>query len=177
MTDLIILDRDGVINYDSYDYIKSIDEFRLIPESLSAIARLTQAGVTIAIATNQSGISRGYYSAETLEDIHSWLLEQVKDRGGEIAMIEHCPHLPESGCACRKPRPGMLQKIASRFNTALEGVPFVGDRTSDVHAAIAAGAEPHIVRSKMTDSSITNDHPNVPIYPSLSDFVDAYLGR
>jgi D-glycero-D-manno-heptose 1,7-bisphosphate phosphatase len=175
MTKLIILDRDGIINYDSLQYIKSVGEFRLIPGSVRAIARLNRAGFDVAVATNQSGIARGYYDHAILTSIHAQLMASVQDVGGCIDIIEYCPHMPESGCMCRKPKPGMLYTIAKQFNTSLDNVPFIGDRITDIQAAKAAGAIPMIVLSSMTDRKYLPLYPDVPVFSSLSQCVDNIL--
>lgn len=175
MNGLIILDRDGVINRDSLDYIKSPDEFHWLPGSLDAIVRLTQAHYRIAIATNQSGIARGLYSHDQLTAIHTKLLEGVHDAGGRIDVIEYCPHLPDFGCICRKPAPGLLQAIANRLGCSLNKVPFVGDRITDIQAARLVGATPIVVLSTMTDKLALQAYPDVPVYPSLACYVDDLL--
>ena len=172
---LIILDRDGVINQDSIHYIKSPDEYILLPGSCEAIARLTKAGFTIAVATNQSGIARGLYDEAQLAAIHEKMMRSVKAVGGEIAMIMHCPHMPEAGCVCRKPNPGMLYAIANQFDCALKDVPFIGDRVSDIQAAEAAGALPMMVLSPMTDRIGLVDYPHVPVFSSLAHCVDSLI--
>jgi D-glycero-D-manno-heptose 1,7-bisphosphate phosphatase len=171
MTQFIILDRDGVINQDSYNYIKSVDEFIFNPGAIDAIAQLTKAGYSIGIATNQSGVSRGLYSEAILSDIHKKLIDDVEASGGKIAAIEYCIHLPTEHCFCRKPQPGMLQALANRMHCSLNGVPFVGDRISDIQAAIAAGAQPVMVISPMTDKMGLQDYPGVPVYHSLAEYV------
>ena len=110
---LLILDRDGVINEDSDAYIKSLAEWIPIPGAIAAIARLSQAGWTVAGATNQSGLARGYYDDATLESMHARLRQLVAEQGGEVGLIVHCPHGPDDGCSCRKPEPGMLEQIAA----------------------------------------------------------------
>jgi D-glycero-D-manno-heptose 1,7-bisphosphate phosphatase len=175
MTRLIILDRDGLINQDSYDYIKSVDEFILIPGSVEAIARLTAAGYTIGLATNQSGVSRGLYTETDLAAIHQQLVQEVKRAGGQIDAIEYCIHLPEDSCLCRKPGTGMLSALAKRFHCSLKHVPFVGDRISDIQAALAAGADPVMVLSPMTDLIRLKAYPEVPVYHSLAEYVDHLL--
>ncbi len=142
---LLILDRDGVINQDSDAYIKSLDEWIPIPGSIEAIARLSQAGWTVAVATNQSGLARGYYPLSTLEAMHARLRALVAGAGGEIGLIVHCPHGPDDGCACRKPKPGMLHTIATHYQADLAGVWFVGDSSGDLDAALAVGAQPVLV--------------------------------
>ncbi len=174
---LILLDRDGVINQDSLRYIKSVEEFIIIPSSLEAIARLTKAGYTIGVATNQSGISRGHYSEETLTDIHKELYKKVRAAGGDIHSITFCKHMPDEGCVCRKPQPGMLLKLAENFKSDLKNVPFIGDRISDIQAAYAAGAKPMIVLSQMTDKQRLKDYPEVPFFRSLADCVEQILNH
>ncbi len=142
---LVILDRDGTINQDSDQYIKSPAEWRPIPGSLEAIARLTQGGWRIAVATNQSGIARGLFDMSTLNAIHTEMHRAVGQAGGRIDAIFFCPHASDSNCECRKPRPGLLLEIASRFGVKLKGVPMIGDSLRDVAAAAAAGAQPWLV--------------------------------
>ena len=134
---LIILDRDGVINEDSDDYIKSTDEFIPLPDSLEAIARLNHAGYTVMVATNQSGIARGLFSIDTLNAIHSKLRRELSTYGGRVDGIFFCPHGPDDHCDCRKPAPGLLYEIAERTGRSLEGVPAVGDSLRDIQAAQA----------------------------------------
>ena len=172
---LILLDRDGVINRDSLHYIKSVDELIFIPGSIEAIARLTAAGYTIGLATNQSGVSRGHYSEETLSEIHSKLLKHVRAAGGDIHSIVYCKHLPDEGCECRKPQPGMLLQLAEQFQCKLDNTLFIGDRISDIQAAYAAGAKPILVLSSMTDREGLKAYPEVPVFPSLKDSVDQIL--
>ena len=176
---LIILDRDGVINQDSLHYIKSPDECLLLPGSCEAIARLTAAGYRVAVATNQSGIARGYYDEAQLAAIHEKILSSVAAAGGRIDFILHCPHMPDAGCACRKPQPGMLLTIAKHFHYPLANanVPFIGDRVSDIQAAEAAGALPMVVLSPMTDRVSLAAFPHVPIFTSLAQCVDQLLAE
>lgn len=143
----MILDRDGVINHDSDAYIRSVQEWVPIPGSVSAIAALSKAGWTVAVATNQSGIARGYYPVATLEAMHQRLRDLVASEGGEVGLIVYCPHGPDDGCNCRKPRPGMLQAIAAHYAVALPGVWFVGDSASDLQAARAVQAQPVLVKT------------------------------
>lgn len=175
MKKLIILDRDGVINYDSLHYIKSPDEFILLPGSCEAIARLTAAGYYVAVATNQSGVARGYYNEEQLEAINEKMMSCVRAAGGHIDFISYCPHMPDAGCACRKPQPGMLLAIAAHFNCALKNVFFIGDRLSDIQAAQAAGATPLMILSTMTDKDSLAAYPFVPVFDSLAQCVDMHV--
>ena len=142
---LVILDRDGTINEDSDQYIKSPEEWRPIKGSLEAIARLTQADYRIVVATNQSGIARGLFDTRTLFAIHDTLLRALAQHGGRIDAFFFCPHAPEAGCACRKPQPGMLLEVARRFNVPLDQAYMVGDTLRDLQAAAAAGARPVLV--------------------------------
>ena len=142
---LAILDRDGVINYDSDQYIKSPAEWRPIPGSIEAIARLNQNGFRIAVATNQSGIGRGLFDMATLNAINDKMMEMVFRQGGRIDALFFCPHTVAAQCACRKPRTGMFEEIAARFHTDLKGVPAIGDSLKDLQAAEAVGAQPILV--------------------------------
>jgi len=142
---LVVLDRDGTINHDSDQYIKSPAEWRPINGSLEAIARLTQAGWRVVVATNQSGIARGLFDMATLNAIHDAMHRAVQQAGGRIDAIFFCPHKDDDNCACRKPKPGMLYEIARRLNVGLEGVPMVGDALRDLQAAAAVGAQPILV--------------------------------
>ena len=142
---LVILDRDGTINQDSDQYIKSPAEWKPIPGSLQAIARLSQGGWRIVVATNQSGIARGLFDMAALNAIHAEMHRAVSLAGGRIDAIFFCPHAADSGCECRKPKPGLLLEIASRMDVVLAEVPMVGDSLRDLEAAAAAGAKPYLV--------------------------------
>jgi D-glycero-D-manno-heptose 1,7-bisphosphate phosphatase len=147
MMRLIILDRDGVINHDSDNYIKSPDEWQPIDGSLAAIARLTHAGWSVAVATNQSGIERGLFDINTLHAIHAKMSDAVSDVGGRIDGIFFCPHAPNSGCHCRKPATGLYQDIAARFGKSLSSVPVVGDSLRDLQAGHAMGCATFLVKT------------------------------
>jgi len=142
---LVILDRDGVINHDSDSFIKSPEEWRPIPGSLEAIARLNHAGYQVVLATNQSGVGRGLFEVSTLNAIHDRMHRALAQIGGRIDAIFFCPHAQEAGCDCRKPRPGLLEEIARRFNVDLKGVPSIGDALRDLQASAAVGATPILV--------------------------------
>lgn len=157
---LIILDRDGVINEDSDAYIKSVEEWVPIPGSIEAIARMSKAGWAVAVATNQSGIARGYYSLATLEAMHAHLRALVERLGGELGQVIYCPHGPTEACECRKPRPGMLKAIAQHYGVPLDGVWFVGDSASDLAAAAAAGAQPVLVNTGKGQKTAAGVLPN-----------------
>ncbi|RFD32667.1 D-glycero-beta-D-manno-heptose-1,7-bisphosphate 7-phosphatase [Pseudomonas sp. GL93] len=144
---LLILDRDGVINHDSDAYIKSVEEWIPLPGSIEAIAQLSKAGWTVAIATNQSGIARGYYDIATLEAMHARLRTLVAEQGGEVGLVVYCPHGPDEGCDCRKPKPGMLKIIAEHYKVPLAGIWFVGDSLGDLEAAKAVDSQPVLVKT------------------------------
>lgn len=174
---LVILDRDGVINQDSATYIKSPREWRPISGSLEAIARLNHAGYRVVVASNQSGIGRGLFSIETLHQIHDKMRAELLAAGGQVDAIFFCPHRPEDGCRCRKPRPGLLQDIAARLRVSLEGVPVVGDSARDLEAALAVGARPILVRTgKGADTERARpDLADIAVYDRLAAAVDALL--
>jgi len=142
---LVVLDRDGVINHDSELYIKCPEEWTPIAGSLEAIARFTQAGFRVVVATNQSGVGRGLFDMPTLNAVHDKMHKAVNQLGGRIDAVFFCPHAQDAGCACRKPQPGMLLEIAERFKVTLPGVPAIGDSLRDLQAALAAGAQPILV--------------------------------
>ncbi len=170
---LIILDRDGVINQDSDEYIKSVDEWIPIPGSLEAIARLNQAGYHVVVATNQSGIARGYYDPTTLNAMHNKMHKLLAKLGGHIDGILFCPHAPEDNCDCRKPKTGMYKDIARRWGTSLKDVPVVGDSRRDLEAAVSMGATPILVKTgkgKRTMSDLAG-LGEVEIYDDLAHFV------
>lgn len=174
---LIILDRDGVINHDSDDYIKSPEEWTPIPGSLEAIARLNQAGYRVIVATNQSGVARGLFSFDDLNAIHEKMHNAVAEVGGNIEAIFFCPHAPTENCTCRKPRPGLLHDIATRLGTSLNNVSMVGDSLRDLQAAIASGARPVLVltgKGKKTLATMEG-FEDVPVYENLAAAVDDLL--
>ncbi len=141
----IILDRDGVINRDSADFIRSPEEFVALPGSMEAIGKLSQAGIRVAVASNQSGLGRGYLDRQTLYSIHRKLRRGAARFGGEVEQIAYCPHLPDAGCDCRKPKPGLFFRLLRRLNLEASEVIAVGDSARDVQAANAAGVEARLV--------------------------------
>jgi len=141
------VDRDGVINEDSGEFIKAVAEWRPIEGSLEAIAALTRAGARVAVVTNQSGVARGLFDADALRAIHDHMLAAVRRAGGDLAGIYYCPHLPDAGCDCRKPRPGLLRTLERELGLSVLGAPFIGDRNSDLDAAESVGARPILVRT------------------------------
>ncbi len=174
---LVLLDRDGVINEESDDYIKSEAEWVPIKGSLEAISRLCQAGYHIVVITNQSGIARGLLTIEDLHAIHQRMQKEVSANGGRIDAIFICPHKPDDNCDCRKPRPGMLHSVMDRLETELAGVPLVGDSLRDVQSAMVVGASPVLVRTGHGSRTIEqNPHlENVAVFDDLSSFVDDLL--
>ena len=174
---LIILDRDGVINYDSDQYIKSPDEWRPIPGSLEAIARLNHAGFRVVVATNQSGLGRGLFDMATMIAINEKLHRAVAHVGGRIDAVFYCPHAADSDCDCRKPKPGLLQEIGQRFGVELTGVPCIGDSLRDLQAAEAVGAQPILVLSGKGEKTLRegNFPSNTVIFPDLAFAAAALL--
>ncbi len=184
MTKIVVLDRDGVINHDSAQFIKSPEEWHAIPGSLEAIARLCREDYRVVIMTNQSGISRGYFSIDTLNRIHQKLLDELNHYGGEISAIFFCPHNAEANCSCRKPDPGMFQELSERSKCGLTDVPAVGDSMRDLEAAAAAGAKPILVRTgkgRKTEQQLQRNNidwlTDIPIavFDDLSAYVDYLL--
>lgn len=174
---LIILDRDGVINEDSNEYIKSADEWKAIPGSLQAIARLCQNGYRVIVVSNQAGLARKKLNIINLSEIHRRLLDHLSQYGGTIDAFFFCPHDPKSGCDCRKPGTGLLNDISERLRIPLTGVPMVGDKLSDLEAALAAGAKPVLVKTGYGQETI--DSGKVPreaaVYENLADVVEHLL--
>lgn len=142
---IIVLDRDGVINVDSDQFIKSPDEWKPIPGSLEAIARLNEANWRVVVASNQSGVGRGLFDMDTLNAINEKMVKAIGQVGGRLDAIFFCPHAADSPCDCRKPKPGMFLQIAERFNVSLEGMPVVGDSLRDLQAGVAVGCKPYLV--------------------------------
>jgi D-glycero-D-manno-heptose 1,7-bisphosphate phosphatase len=176
---LIILDRDGVVNHDSDDYIKSPDEWQPIDGSLEAIARLNHAGYTVAIASNQSGLARGYFDIEVLTAMHKKMDELLAKIGGRIDAVFYCPHGPDDACHCRKPKPGMLLDIGQRFNVPLKQVIFIGDSIADITAANKANAQAVLVRTgkgiKAEKILQSENKSSIPVYDDLASAVTAIL--
>ncbi|MFT6464506.1 D-glycero-beta-D-manno-heptose 1,7-bisphosphate 7-phosphatase [Halopseudomonas sp.] len=173
---LIILDRDGVINQDSDAFVKSLDEWVPLPGSIDAIARLSKAGWTVAVATNQSGLGRGYFSQATLQAMHQHMIELVAEQGGKVDLIRYCPHTPDAGCDCRKPASGLFRQIAEHFDLSLQQVPTVGDSLRDLQAGVAVGCRPFLVR---TGKGVLTEQKALPegtlIFENLAAVVDYLL--
>ncbi|MDA0278867.1 MAG: D-glycero-beta-D-manno-heptose 1,7-bisphosphate 7-phosphatase [Proteobacteria bacterium] len=177
---IIVLDRDGVINHDSNDYIKSAEEFLPIDNSIFAIARLCAAGFKVVVATNQSGLARKYFNVEQLSEIHHLLCSMVEEAGGVIDGIFYCPHHPDEDCSCRKPRTGLLQQIEKELACRLQGCYFVGDSMKDLEAALAFDCNPILVRTGkglITEQLLIESNDlSVPTYDDLSMAVSHILG-
>ena len=176
---LIILDRDGVINQDSDEFIKSADEFSPIPGSLEAISRLNHAGFSVMVATNQSGIARGLFTVETLNTMHDKLRRLLSAFGGHIDGIFYCPHGPDDRCECRKPKTGLFIDIAQRSKCDFSEVYAVGDSLRDLQVAEAVGAKPVLVKTGKGLRTLANNPSlnHIPVYNNLSDFVDSLLAQ
>ena len=178
MIKLVILDRDGVINQDSPKYIRSPDEWHAIPGSMEAIARLKSCGYQVAIATNQSGVARGYFTLETLDAIHKKMLDEIQKAGGEIACIFVCPHHPDDNCDCRKPLPGLLLQAANKFHVDPSEMVMIGDSMRDVLAAKNCGAQSIFVKTGYKEKDPVEAQKNgVPIYKDLAEAVDAVCSK
>lgn len=176
--ELILLDRDGVINEDSDDYIKSPEEWHPIPGSIQAIARLNHAGYRVIIVTNQSGVGRGLFDIDTLGKIHQKMCQQLEDAGATVESIFYCPHTPEDNCECRKPKPGMFLDIEQRLGKSLKGVYAVGDSLRDLQAAQAVEATPILVKTGKGMRTLQTSDPildRVQQFDDLYSFVEALL--
>ena len=171
-TKLVIFDRDGTINQDRDDYVKSADEWVPLPGVLDAIARLNHAGWQVVVATNQSGLGRGLYDMAALNAMHAKMHALLAAVGGRVDAVFYCPHSPDDGCHCRKPEPGLLEQIGERYGVELQGVPMVGDSARDVLAGVAAGCEPHLVRD------LPESFPKATrVHADLAAFADFLLAR
>ncbi|ABI55369.1 D-glycero-beta-D-manno-heptose 1,7-bisphosphate 7-phosphatase [Alkalilimnicola ehrlichii MLHE-1] len=175
---LVILDRDGVINQDSDAYIKAPEEWRVIPGSAEAIARLNRAGVPVAVCTNQSGIGRGLFDDATYRAITAHMHAVLARAGARIDAVFHCPHRPEDRCECRKPRPGLLLQAAAHFDCPLDGVPVIGDSLRDLEAGRAVNARPMLVRTGKGARTLAQGLPwAVAVYDDLAEAVAALIGE
>ncbi len=177
---IVVLDRDGVINKDSPEYIKSPNEFFPITGSLEAIAKLNQQGFTVVVATNQSGIGRGLFSEKTLHTIHEKLITQLQAVHGHLDGIFYCPHDPSQQCNCRKPKPGLFHQICKRFDCQGSDLLCIGDSLRDIQAAKAAGVNELVLVKTGNGKQVIADHSddpaldNVSIVPNLATFVDEF---
>lgn len=174
---VVIVDRDGVVNADSASYVKTPAEWRALPGSLDAIAALTRAGTAVVVATNQSGVGRGLFSDATLGRIHARMTREIEARGGRLAGVYYCPHAPDAGCDCRKPRPGLLERIGRELGVELAGVPVIGDKAGDLEAAAAVGARGILVLTGHGTRTLANVGADVEHYADLAAAVGALLGH
>jgi D-glycero-D-manno-heptose 1,7-bisphosphate phosphatase len=161
---LVILDRDGTINADRDDFVKSPEEWEPLPGALEAIAKLNHAGWHVVLATNQSGLGRGLFDMASLNAMHGKMNRLLAAQGGRVDAVFFCPHQASEGCACRKPQPGLFLQIGERFGADLKGVPVVGDSMRDLQAAVAAGCAPHMVLTGK--GAALRDQPLSPEVPS-----------
>lgn len=179
-TSLILLDRDGVINVDRPEHVVSVQDWVPIPGSLEAMARLCQAGIDLAIVTNQSGIGRGLFDVESLFAIHREMERRLGALGGRVSALFFCPHHPDEGCTCRKPAPGLLLEAGQRFQADLSEVTFVGDSDRDMQAARRAGAQAVLVRTgngKATEAQWRDGGAEAiaAVFDDLAAFADHWL--
>ncbi len=179
---LVILDRDGTVNQDSADFVKSPDEWTPLPGALEAIARLNHAGWHVVLASNQSGLGRGLFDVSTLNAMHAKMHTLLANVGGRVDAVFYCPHAPDEGCHCRKPEPGLFEQIGERYGIDLLGVPMVGDSARDAVAAIAAGCEPHLVLTGKGAAYRGCDLPDsfpkqTRVHADLAAFADFLLAR
>ncbi|MGE0277988.1 MAG: D-glycero-beta-D-manno-heptose 1,7-bisphosphate 7-phosphatase [Nitrospiraceae bacterium] len=174
---LVILSRDGVINERRPTGVRAVDEWKAIPGSLRAIARLTSAQFHVVVATNQPGIADGTLDGGMLAHIHAKMNGEIARDGGRIESIFYCPHVADDKCSCRKPRPGLLLEVAKRLDVDLEGVPFIGDTSEDIEAARAAGARPILLRTGrgMETEESCAGCADVEVYDDLADAASALI--
>ena len=166
----VLLDRDGVINHDSADFIKSADEWQALPKSLEAITLLNQQGYEVVVISNQSGLGRGLFDEATLTAMHQKMHQQLAGCGGKITAVYYCPHLPDEGCDCRKPKVALLKKFAKDYQATLTDCYFIGDSLRDIQAGLAVGAKSILVKTGKGQKTF-NDNPTltVPIFENLYD--------
>ena len=179
---LIILDRDGTINEDSAEFIKTPEEWTPLPGALEAIARLNHAGWHVVIASNQSGLGRGLFEVSTLNAMHAKMHKLLAEVGGRVDAVFYCPHAPDEGCRCRKPQPGLFEQIGERYGIALRDIPSLGDTERDVMAAVAAGCDPHLVLTGK--GAIYGERPlpdswpkTIRVHADLAAFAEFVLSR
>jgi D-glycero-D-manno-heptose 1,7-bisphosphate phosphatase len=181
---LVILGRDGILNVYRDDHVKSPDEWEPMPGALEAVARLNHAGWHAVVATNQSGIGRGMIDMASINAVHGHMMHRLAGVGGRLDAVFFCPHTPEEGCDCRKPKPGLIQQIGSRYGIDLSTVPMVCDTARDLQAAVAAGCEPHLLRSGRAAAlsaaelqSLVDQTPGITVHRNLDDFSEFVLER
>ena len=181
-TKLVILDRDGTINADSDEYVKSADEWHPLPGALDAIAKLNHAGWHVVVASNQSGLGRGLFDVAALNAMHAKMHKLLAAAGGRIDAVFYCPHSPEESCNCRKPLPGLYELIGERYGTDLHGVHTVGDTLRDLQAGTSVGCVPHLVLTgkgeKFRGQSLPSDFPpDTRVHEDLMAFADWLLAQ
>lgn len=169
---MVILDRDGVINVDSDEYIKSPEEWMPIPGSLEAIKKLNDANIIVTVATNQSGLGRGLFSEKTLHNIHQKFTDLLAKLNGHVDHIEYCPHLPQDHCECRKPKPGMYQKLIRDFSLKPQDVLVVGDSLRDLEAAQAVACDAVLVKTGKGEKTLAENKITVPVFADLQSVVE-----
>lgn len=179
---LVILDRDGTINADSDEYVKSAEEWQPLPGALDAIAKLNHAGWHVVVASNQSGLGRGLFDVAALNAMHAKMHKLLAAAGGRIDAVFYCPHSPEDACACRKPSPGLYAQIAERYGMSLQGVPAVGDTLRDLQAGAAVGCAPHLVLTgkgeKLRGQALPAEFPaDTQVHDDLMAFADWLLAQ
>ena len=179
---LVILDRDGTINVDSDEFIKSPDEWQPLPGALEAIARMNHAGWHVAVASNQSGLGRGLFDVASLNAIHAKMHKAVAAMGGRIDAVFYCPHSPDEGCQCRKPMPGLFEQIGERFGVDMKNTPVVGDTPRDLVAGVAVGCIPHLVLTGKAEGlrgqPLPPDYPaHTTVHQDLAAFADWLVTR
>ncbi len=176
--ELIILDRDGVINRDSKAFVKSADEWQPLPGSIDAIARLSKAGFVLAVASNQSGLARGLFDSAALDEMHAKLQSLVTAAGGAVDYITVCPHGPDDDCDCRKPKPGLLERVGRHFGTTLNEAFVIGDSLRDLQAGSAVGATPILVRTgngRTTEAALSGSLASIDVFDDLAAAADYLL--
>ena len=179
---LVILDRDGTINADSDDFVKTADEWLPLPGSLEAIAKLNHAGWHVVVVSNQSGLGRGLFDVASLNAMHAKMHKLLAAHGGRIDAVFYCPHSPEEACTCRKPLPGLFEQVGERYGRDLKGVPGGGDSLRDVQAGALVGCEPHLVLTgkgaQYRGVPLPGTFPpGTVVHDSLAAFADALLAR
>ena len=179
---LVILDRDGTINEDRDDFVKSEAEWVPLPGALDAIARLNHAGWHVAVASNQSGLGRGLFDVEALNAIHAKMYKAVAAFGGRIDAVFYCPHSPDEGCQCRKPLPGLFEQIGERFGVDLRTTHVVGDTQRDLQAGSVVGCQPHLVLTGKAQSlrgqPLPEGYPpDTRVHQDLAAFADWLVTR
>jgi D-glycero-D-manno-heptose 1,7-bisphosphate phosphatase len=177
---LVILDRDGTINHDRDDYVKSVQEWQPLPGAIQAISKLNHAGWHVVVASNQSGLGRGLFDVDTLNAMHNKMNKLLATEGGRVDAIFYCPHTPEDKCNCRKPLPGLFTQIGERYAIDLKGVPAVGDSLRDLQACEQVGCEPHLVLTgkgeQYRHTELSKDFPKSTVaHKDLSAFADWLL--